>query len=108
VAFEFVTDEGATARFEGEVTLLPAIPILSVESPSVGYVDLSIDRGEQRSREVVIRNDGLRALEGVRLQPPDGIDWMHISLPAEDDGLVHLPDLEVGDSFSFQVVYTPS
>ncbi len=107
--FAFRTAEGATTRFEAELNLLPAIPILSVARPSAGYVDMSIDRGVQRSREVVIENNGLRALEGVRLRAPQEIDWMHVSLPLDEEGwAADLPDLEVGDSFSFQVVYIPS
>ncbi len=103
----FETEEGASALFRAEITLLQAIPILRVAEPSRGYVDRSLDRGDQRSRRVTITNAGLRALEGVEIVPPQNVEWMNLSLPADEDGIIRVPDLAVGDQLEFQVVYAP-
>ncbi|KAF0094832.1 MAG: fibronectin type III domain-containing protein [Puniceicoccaceae bacterium 5H] len=99
--------EGASSTFTGYVSLLPAIPILSVQKPDVGYVDLTVDRGDLKSRQVTIVNEGLRPLEDVVLTPPQNLDWMHVNLPVNDQGKAELEDIPVGGKFTFTVVYTP-
>ena len=107
IEIRFSSEEGAGVTFRGDVTLLEPVPILRVESPSRGFVDRSLDRGDIRSQRVVIENAGLRDLEGVELIPPQDIEWMQVNLPADEDGVIRLPDLAVGDDIEFQVVYTP-
>lgn len=107
VVFNFTSAEGAFANFVGNVTLLPAIPVLSVVSPALGYVDVSLNRGDQISRQVTIANKGLRDLQGITVVPPTNVNWMYVNLPISADGLIHLPDLGVGQSNSFLVVFAP-
>lgn len=107
VEFRLVSAEGASALFTGEVSLLAANPILAVPSPRVGYVQASLNRGEIFSREVTIENRGLRTLEDAVMILPAEYSWMTVNLPMEPDGTVLLPDLEVGETFTFSVVLTP-
>ncbi|HLS27150.1 MAG TPA: hypothetical protein VK041_00755, partial [Opitutales bacterium] len=104
----FISAEGAGVTFVGEVSLLPAIPILTVASPRVGYVQGSVDRGDIYSRQVTIENRGLRALEDIVITPPQEIPWMQLNLPRDADGLIRIPDLEVGETFTFDTVFVPS
>jgi len=99
--------EGASSTFTGAVSLLPAIPILDVVSPRVGYVDLTVNKGDIVSRQVTMTNRGLRPLEDVVLTPPQDLSWMQVTLPTDANGDFLLPDLGVGDTFTFTVVYTP-
>lgn len=107
VEFRFVSAEGAAAVFTGEVSLLAANPLLTVPSPRVGYVQASLDRGDIFSREVTIENRGLRTLEDTVMVLPTEFPWMTVNLEINPDGTVNLPDLEVGETFSFTVVLTP-
>ncbi|HNU51307.1 MAG TPA: CARDB domain-containing protein [Verrucomicrobiota bacterium] len=99
--------EGAAATFRGVVTLLPAVPLVTVEDPAAGYVEVSLDRGGLLSRPVTIVNDGLDDLEGVSLVPPAARVWMMVNLPASPDGSIPLPNLAVGESTTFNVVFAP-
>ena len=99
--------EGAADLFEGAVTLLPAVPILTLLNPAIGYVEVSLDRGQQISRALVVANHGLKDLRDVQLTPPTRIPWMSVNLPVSTDGKIRLPDIPVGESTSFQVVFAP-
>jgi len=106
VQFTLTSIEGASATFTGTVDLFPAIPVLSVASPPVGYLEVSVNRGTQLSGQVSIKNTGLLALQGITLTPPTN-SWMTLNLPVSGDGQFHLPDLAIGQSNSFGVVFTP-
>ncbi|YCM44551.1 FG-GAP-like repeat-containing protein [Verrucomicrobiaceae bacterium 227] len=104
----FISAEGATSKFEAILALRPAVPLLSFTSPAVGYVDMSVNKGEITSSEVVLENKGLRALEGVELIPPQGLAWMDVNLPRNGADRILLPDIPVGGTLRFTVVYAPS
>jgi len=87
--------------------LLAPVPIISVVDPGGGYVEVSLDRGQLLSRTVTIANRGLKDLQGVTLLPPTNQTWMVLNLPANPDGSIPLPDLAVGGSNSFTVVFAP-
>lgn len=99
--------EGARARFVGYVTLLPAVPLVVVMDPPIGYLEVSLNRGGQLSRQITILNRGLKDLQGVELVTPTNITWMNVNLPVSSDGKLHLPDLGIGQSNTFTVVFTP-
>ena len=107
VEYTFLSAEGAALTFTGNVTLLPAVPVLSVVSPATGYLEVSVNRGDQLSGQVTVQNTGLRPLQGITLTPPTNFTWMQINLPVSADGLIHLPDLAVGQSNTFIVVFSP-
>ncbi|MGZ8901289.1 MAG: polymorphic toxin-type HINT domain-containing protein, partial [Limisphaerales bacterium] len=95
------------AKFTANITLLPAVPVITVTSPEVGYVDVSVDRGELVSRSITIVNSGLKDLQGVTLTPPTNQTWMVLNLGANTNGTISLPDLMVGGSNTFTVVFAP-
>ncbi|HEX7863031.1 MAG TPA: FG-GAP-like repeat-containing protein [Verrucomicrobiae bacterium] len=99
--------EGGSAKFVGVVTLLPAVPVLTMTDPTAGYLEVSLNRGQLLSRQITIQNKGLKELKGVTLAPPSSNTWMQVNLPISDDGQIRLPDLGVGQSHSFSVVFTP-
>lgn len=105
--FTITSAEGATAMFTADITLLPAVPVVTVVQPDVGYVEVSVDRGALVSRQVTIMNGGLKDLKGVSILPPTNVTWMVLNLPQAPDGTVPLPDLAVGQSNTFTVVFTP-
>jgi hypothetical protein len=100
--------EGGSAKFQGVVTLLPAVPVLTMVNPTAGYLEVSLDRGKLLSREITVQNKGLKELKGVTLTPPSSNTWMSVNLPVGGDGQIHLPDLGVGQSATFSVVFTPT
>ena len=104
--FTFTSAEGASVTFSGSATLLPAVPVLTVVSPAAGYLEVSVNRGSQISGQVTVQNTGLRALQGITLTQPSN-NWMMANLPVSADGQIHLPDLGVGQSNTFTVVFTP-
>jgi len=106
VVFTFTSAEGASVTFTGTVALLPAVPVVSVQTPAVGYLEVSVNRGSQFSGEISIANNGLQTLQGITLIPPTN-GWMQLNLPVSTDGQIHLPDLAVGQSNNFRVVFTP-
>ena len=106
VVFTFTSAEGASTTFTGTVTLLPAVPVITVQTPPVGYLQVSVNRGGQRSGEISIANTGLQTLRGITLVPPTN-PWMQINLPVSADGHIHIPDLAIGQSNNFLVVFTP-
>jgi hypothetical protein len=105
--FTLTSAEGASAMFTANVTLLPAVPIVTVVEPNIGYVEVSLDRGTLLSRQVSIVNSGLKDLKGVSIIPPTNVTWMIVNLPVAPDGTIPLPDLPVGTTNSFTVVFTP-
>ena len=106
-AFTLTSAEGASAKFSANIELLPAVPVVTVVQPDVGYVEVSVDRGALLSRQVTIKNSGLKDLKGVAILPPTNITWMVLNLPQAPDGTVPLPELPVGQSNIFTVVFTP-
>ena len=107
VAYTFISSQGASVVFQGTVSLLPAEPIISVINPSVGYVDVSIDRGEMKTISVTLKNNGLEDLRDVEMILPQKISWMTSNLPENDSGKISIADLHVGDTFSFDVIFMP-
>jgi hypothetical protein len=105
--FILASAEGAHASFRGAISLLPAVPVLTVAEPASGYVEVSLDRGALVSRNVTIVNNGLREMQGVEVVPPPNVRWMQVNLPQSADGRLRLPDMAVGDSQTFSVVFTP-
>ncbi len=105
--FVFTSAEGASATFSATVTLLAAEPVVTVTSPAVGYVEVSIDRGTLGSRDITVRNTGLRDLLGVELVPPANVPWMQLNRLPDENGKIMLGDLLVGQSKTFTVVFAP-
>ena len=67
---------------------------------------MSLNRGSQLSGQVTVKNTGLKALQGITLTPPTN-NWIAVNLPVSADGQIRLPDLPVGQSNTFTVVFTP-
>ena len=107
IQFDIRSEQGALATFVGNVTLLPALPVLNVVNPAVGYLEVSLDRGKILSRQVTVVNGGLKDLKGVELIAPTNVTWMNVNLPVSEDGKIHLPDIGIGQSNTFSVVFTP-
>ena len=107
VEFTMTSVEGAAATFVGNVTLSPAVPVVTVTEPRSGYVEVSVNRGRLVNRSVTISNRGLRDLQGVVLVPPATHPWMQLNLTPSADGKYRLPDIAVGESQSFDVVFAP-
>jgi hypothetical protein len=101
-----VSAEGASATFTGYATLLEPVPVVAVAQPAIGYLEVSVNRGDLVSREVTVVNRGLKDLKGVTMTPPTNA-WMVVNLPALTNGLIALPDLPVGGSNTFSVVLAP-
>ena len=104
--FKLVAAEGASATFTGYANLLEPVPLLAVLQPDVGYVEVSLNRGTLVSRQVTVMNRGLKDLKGVTMTPPTN-SWIIANLPADTNGLITLPDLPVGGSNTFSVVFAP-
>jgi hypothetical protein len=107
VQFTFTSAEGASCSFIGSANLFPAVPALSVVKPAVGYLEVSLNRGDQLSSQITVVNQGLNSLQGVTVVPPTNVTWMRLNLPVSADGQIHLPDLTMGQSNSFSVVFNP-
>jgi hypothetical protein len=103
----FVTAQGASVKFTGDLELLQPVPILSMTSPAQGFVDVTVNRGQIVSREITLKNLGTRALEDVELVPPSAIPWMQINLVTGADGNVDLPDIPVGGTTTFTIAFVP-
>ncbi|MDF1554172.1 MAG: polymorphic toxin-type HINT domain-containing protein [Deferrisomatales bacterium] len=107
VEYTFTTAEGASVTFWGAVTLAPAIPILTVENPSLGWVEVSLDRGSVRAAQVTLRNQGLRDLNDAELSLPENVIWMSTNLPRNAQGKVPLGTIPVGGSRTVDVLFSP-
>jgi hypothetical protein len=98
---------GASDTFTAYLTLLEAVPIVDVVEPAPGYVDVTVNRSNLVTRTVTVVNRGVRDYLGVRMEPAATHDWMYPSLLPDADGTYHLPDMPVGGSNSFDVVFAP-
>ncbi len=107
VEYRFVSSQGASAVFTAAVELAEAIPVLTVESPPAGYVDVSVDQGSMSSVSVTVRNTGLRPLENAEMTLPATVPWMSTNLPGDADGKVRLGTIGVGEAVTFDVVFSP-
>jgi len=105
--YTFISSQGACVTFTGVVSLLPAVPLISVESPASGYVDVSIDRGSMLTTSVTLVNKGLKDLLDVELVPPAQISWMTTNLPADEQGKFMIGDIPVGGTKTVDVVFIP-
>jgi hypothetical protein len=104
----FLSAEGASTRFFGAISLRPAVPVLSFQTPRVGYVESSVNRGNIVSQLVTLENLGLRPVENPEIIPPAGLAWADVNLPRNSAGRILLPDIPVGGSISFTVAFAPS
>ncbi|MDF7800708.1 FG-GAP-like repeat-containing protein [Pontiellaceae bacterium B1224] len=107
VEIRFSATEGAADTFTGYLTLLEAVPIIDVVSPKSGYVDVTVNRGHVATKTVTVVNRGVRDFKGVTMSPAAGHDWIYPSLVPDADGSYRLPDLPVGASNTFDVVFAP-
>jgi len=107
VVFTITSAEGASATFTGNVLLLPANPLITVVRPTVGYLEVSLNRGALLSGQLTFANHGLRDLQGVTLVPPTNVTWMIVNLATNAEGTIPLPDLPVGGSNTITVVFAP-
>jgi hypothetical protein len=107
VEFTVRSGEGASATVVGNVTLLPAVPVLSVVDPAVGYVEMSVNRGDFKSRSITVVNRGMNDLSGAYIIPPTNTGWIRVNMPIGQDGLIHLPNIPVGGSNTFVIVVAP-
>jgi hypothetical protein len=98
---------GAADTFTGSMRLLEAVPVVDVVEPTSGYVDVTVNRNQIKTRTVTIVNHGVRDLEGVTMTLPSSVAWITPMLQPAADGLIHLPDLAVGASNTFDVVFAP-
>jgi hypothetical protein len=104
--FTFTSDDGAVATFTATLNLYPAVPVLAVTQPPVGYLEVSVNTGSQISGQIIVANNGLDTLRGVTLVPPTN-SWISVNLPTLTNGTIQLPDLPAGQSNSFTVVFSP-
>ena len=107
VEFTLVAAEGASDTFSATVTLAEPVPIIAVREPAAGYVDVSVDRGKMLTVPVTVANNGLRTLEGAQITLPSDVAWMTVNLPRNDQGKIDLGDIKVGETRTFDVVFTP-
>jgi hypothetical protein len=107
VEFKLRSLQGAAAEFVASVELSEAIPIIRVNEPRAGYVDRSVSTGNIVATPVTIENNGLEALEDAVLIPPQMLPWMTTNLPLDLDGNVLLGTLDMGETFTFDVVFAP-
>jgi hypothetical protein len=108
VEIRFSAAEGAADTFTANLTLLEAVPIVDVVEPASGYVDVTVNRGQLATKTVTVANRGVRDFKGVTMSPASTHTWIAPSLVPAADGLYHLPDLAVGASNTFDVVFAPS
>ncbi|BCE03605.1 right-handed parallel beta-helix repeat-containing protein [Marinicellulosiphila megalodicopiae] len=106
VRYRILTEQGATVTFEAKVTLSDAVPIMKVVSPKAGYIDVSMNRGEQRIVPLILENTGLRTLENAFVTLPENVTWMGVT-QEKNNGVVQLGDVAVGQSVSIDVMLTP-
>jgi parallel beta-helix repeat protein len=107
VEYCIAASNGASVTFTGYVSLLPSVPLISVETPAVGYVEMSIDRGYMKSVPVRIQNKGLEDLLDVEIIPPEKFNWMQTNAPLSNNGGWVLGDIPVGAAKQFEVIFSP-
>ncbi|MEM7001669.1 MAG: Ig-like domain-containing protein [Pseudomonadota bacterium] len=99
--------QGAVAFFEADVSLLDPVPVIEVIAPTVGFVEVSLDRSTTKVVPVTVQNLGLEVLEDATLRLPQLVPWISTNLVAEADGTVLLGDIEPGGERTFDVVIAP-
>ncbi len=107
VEYRFSTAEGAQTVFTGGVSLAEATPMITIENPSAGYVDISINRGTIVTVPVTISNRGLKDMTDVIITLPQDVTWMTSNLIQSSPGVVSLGDIPVGEYRTFDVVFLP-
>jgi len=107
VEYTLSTGIGASATFEGTVNLSEAIPLLDIVSPTVGYVDTSLNVGATKTVPITITNQGLRDLEDAVLTLPQTITWISTPIAEQGNSQVTLGTIPVGESVTFDVLFTP-
>jgi hypothetical protein len=107
--FEFTigTAQGASTKLTGTVSFRPALAVLSTVSPTNGYAEAGVGRGQLKSVEVTVQNRGLRDLTGVKLIAPASVPWIHVNLAPDANGQYPLADIPVGGTRNFSVVFAP-
>jgi choice-of-anchor C domain-containing protein len=105
--YRIVSAEGAVSLFQAAVTLQAPIPVVEVVTPAAGFVETSLDRGQERVVPVTVQNNGLEVLEDAVLTVPQDVAWMSTNLPLQPNGTVLLGDIGVGESRTFDVVLSP-
>lgn len=105
--FTLTTAQGATTRLPGTVSFRPALAVLTTVSPSNGYAEAGVGRGQIKSVDVTVENRGLRDLTGVRLVAPANVGWMQVNLAPDANGDYPMADIPVGGSRHFTVVFAP-
>ncbi|MCC7202037.1 MAG: right-handed parallel beta-helix repeat-containing protein, partial [Nitrospirae bacterium] len=107
VEYMLSSAQGASVVFYGSVTLAPAVPVITLESPAAGYVQVSAARGTVRTIPVTVRNNGLRELLDAEMSVPQDVTWISTNLPRSGSGKVLLGTIGVGEARTFDVVITP-
>lgn len=105
--FTIATPQGASTKLTGTVSFRPALAVLAVTSPAVGYAEAGVARGQLKSVEVTVVNRGLRTLTNAKLTPPASIPWMQVNLATNSSNVVPLDDIPIGGSRTFTVVFAP-
>jgi len=107
VEYTFISSEGASTVFYGSVTLVPAVPVLNMVGPAVGYVEASVDNGALVTIPVTVKNDGLIDLLDAEMTLPQNLTWITTNLPQSTPGTVSLGTIAVGESRTFDVIIAP-
>ncbi len=105
--YTFTSTEGASDKLLVEASLREAVPVLSVELPATGYVDVSVTTDNITSVPVTIRNTGLQVFDQAVITLPADVPWMTVGLPLNSQGKAVLGDIGVGESVTFDVVFVP-
>jgi hypothetical protein len=107
VEYTLISSEGASTVFYGTVSLVPAVPVLTMVDPAVGYVEVSLDSGTLVTIPVTVKNEGLIDLLDAEMTLPQNLPWITTNLPQTSSGTVSLGTIGVGASRTFDVVIAP-
>jgi len=107
IEYTMVSSEGASVVFPGSVTLMPAVPMLAVDEPQAGYVDVSVNQGDMVTVPVTIKNNGVEDLLDAEITLPQNVAWMTTNLPRNPDGKAVLGNIKAGRDRTFDVVIAP-
>lgn len=105
--FTITTPEGATTKLGGTISFRPALAVVTVTSPTGGYAEAGVARGQLKSVDVTVENRGLRTLTNAKITPPTNTPWIQLNLATDSSGSIPLQDIPVGGSRSFTVVFAP-
>ncbi|MBW2107248.1 MAG: hypothetical protein JRI36_01100, partial [Deltaproteobacteria bacterium] len=105
--YTFTSAQGASDVLSIEATLTEAVPVLSVEFPLAGYVNISTAAGNMLSVPVTVKNTGLEVFQDAAITLPSNIAWMTVGLQKNGSGQAVLGDIGPGESVTFDVVFTP-